>query len=550
MLLLLLALALRLINLQERPLWYDEAFAVLFADAGLSAMLYGTLTPVAGGAADIHPLLYYLTLDGWMGVFGQSPFAVRLWSVFLGLLTVAALFTLARRLLGVRVAWAAALLLALAPFHVQYSQETRMYALLGLLAVLTSYALFKAVGYRLPGASDQRPATSPIQKSTEYSVLSTESSPAPDANRVSWTAVFTWTLFGLGAALMMYTQQLAAFYLAALGLIPILARRWRSLGWLVYGVGLAALIYLPWLVQLPGQLAKVGSYYWIEQPTVATFLRTTFSFLVVNLDIPRQTFAWTLAVAVFLVVLLAAFLLLRLVSRGARKLPSRSAGLMVLWMAVMPMLGMWLVSQVRPVYLERALLPSAVMLYLFIGWMLAEEVIPRLFARLLAIPLLALAVVGLYHHYTWATFPNSPFNAAVAQIRAAWQPGDVIVHLNKLSALPMIFYGRDLEQTYLADRPGSPEDTLALPTQESLGLLADGCIQQAAAGAGRIWWVEFERIAAEYAAAGRPDYQQALDWLTTHYTRQDSLLLNDLRITLYVQPRGELSPDCPPSAES
>ena len=65
-LILLLAFGLRLINLGGRTLWYDEAFAVLFSATGLPAMLYGTLTPVAGGAADIHPLLYYTTLEGWM----------------------------------------------------------------------------------------------------------------------------------------------------------------------------------------------------------------------------------------------------------------------------------------------------------------------------------------------------------------------------------------------------------------------------------------------------------------------------------------------------
>jgi hypothetical protein len=69
-LILLLAFGLRLVNLGVRNLWYDEAFAVLFAEKGLDAMLYGTLTPVDGGASDIHPLLYYVTLDGWMNLFG------------------------------------------------------------------------------------------------------------------------------------------------------------------------------------------------------------------------------------------------------------------------------------------------------------------------------------------------------------------------------------------------------------------------------------------------------------------------------------------------
>jgi hypothetical protein len=39
---LLVAFGLRLVNIASRTLWYDEAFAVLFAEKGLDAMLYWT----------------------------------------------------------------------------------------------------------------------------------------------------------------------------------------------------------------------------------------------------------------------------------------------------------------------------------------------------------------------------------------------------------------------------------------------------------------------------------------------------------------------------
>src|SRR3990172_11329931 len=91
-LVLMLAWVLRVIGLSARPLWYDEAFAVLFAEKGFRAMLQGTLTPVAGAAAVLHTIVYYTALNGWMRVFGQSPFAVRLLSAFLGLLAVAAAY--------------------------------------------------------------------------------------------------------------------------------------------------------------------------------------------------------------------------------------------------------------------------------------------------------------------------------------------------------------------------------------------------------------------------------------------------------------------------
>ena len=100
----LLALALRMVALNARPLWYDEAFAVLFGEKGFALMLRGTLTPVEGAAADVHPLAYYTALNGWMQILGQSPFAVRMLSVFTGLLVVAAVFAIGRRLFDRRAA--------------------------------------------------------------------------------------------------------------------------------------------------------------------------------------------------------------------------------------------------------------------------------------------------------------------------------------------------------------------------------------------------------------------------------------------------------------
>ncbi|HUV73313.1 MAG TPA: hypothetical protein VMW79_03310, partial [Anaerolineae bacterium] len=79
-LVLLVAFGLRLYSLPDKEMWYDEAFAVLYAENELGSIVYGTITPVEGAAADIHPLLYYFFLHGWMGI-GQSPFLVRFPSV-------------------------------------------------------------------------------------------------------------------------------------------------------------------------------------------------------------------------------------------------------------------------------------------------------------------------------------------------------------------------------------------------------------------------------------------------------------------------------------
>jgi mannosyltransferase len=511
-LILLLAFGLRLVNLEVRNLWYDEAFAVLFAEKGLDAMLYGTLTPVEGGASDIHPLLYYAALDGWMALFGQDAFTVRLWSVLLGVATVGVIYVLGRELFGKKTGLAGALITAITPFHIQYSQETRMYALMALLLMLATWCFIR--GWKYPETEPQEKGVKPF----------------------AW-----WIAFGVLAGLAMYTQQLSAFYLVALGLVPILARRKRQIIGVMVGTTVAIMVYLPWLVNLPGQFNKVRSYYWLKPPNIAQPLLTVRSFLVVNLDIPSPASLIGFVGALFIILFLVVQIILYL---RRRTRTNRQALHFILWLAATPVVLMWLVSQVQPVYLERALLPSALMLYLVMAWLFTQSGTPGFVTNIIGGTGLVLVVLGLYYQYTWATFPNSPFQPTAAYIRDNWQNGDVIVHQNKLSALPTIYYGRELAQHYLGDTPGSSEDTLALPTQQALGLLADNCIQAASREAHRIWFVVFAAAERQYESAGRPEFRETMNWLNTHYTPIVQERFNDLNVTLYADPHGDLSTDC------
>lgn len=516
LLILALALAVRVVGLATRNLWYDEAFAVLFAEKGLDAMLYGTLSPVEGGASDIHPLLYYSTLNLWMSIFGQSAVAVRLWNVVLGLATVYVMYHLGRTLFGEKTGLATALICALAPFHVQYSQEVRMYALLALLTASATWCFVRAC--RLSSDGDGRFLRAP--------------------------AFRYWVCFGILAGLAMYTQQLAAFYLATIGLVPFIRRQPQQIAGIALGTMIALIVYFPWLVNIPSQLQKVSSYYWVQKPTLGSLLLTFRSFLAVNADIPAPFSIIALVGALFLLLFLCAQWVLYL-RRPRRQAQSDAPSIaLVLWLALAPVALMWIVSQVQPVYLDRALIPSAMMLYLALGWLFTRSGLPRPMTALLGIVAGVLCVIGLYYQYTWATFPNSPFEQAITYIRRNQQVGDVVVHSNKLSALPMIYYDRTLTQRYIGDARGSPEDTLALPTQEALQLLADACIQAAARDAEGVWFVVFARAQEQYEAAGRTELRDAFAWLGAHFAQTEQIAFNDLLVYRYTQPLAEFSPDC------
>ncbi|MBN2305421.1 MAG: glycosyltransferase family 39 protein, partial [Anaerolineae bacterium] len=280
-LILLLAFGLRTINLGGRTLWYDEAFAVLFAETGWNAMVDGTLTEVEGGAADVHPLLYYQSLHYWMDMVGQGAAAARLYSVLLGVATVAVVFFLARDMFDDRTALVAALITAVAPFHIQYSQETRMYALLALVLLLATWVYWRA-----------------------------------------WTCgrIGYWITFGLLTGGAMYVQQLAAFYLLALGLLPFLKRDRSLIARTVLASLLALVLYLPWMLNLPDQLGKLRQY-WVQKPNILHIWLVLRSFVSVNLDFGAGWWLPTFLLAAVLTVfvLYRAYPLLRGKTRNVRR---------------------------------------------------------------------------------------------------------------------------------------------------------------------------------------------------------------------------------------
>ena len=127
----LLAFGLRAYDLGRREFWFDEALT-----ANVSALGWQGIVEHLRIAPFEHPPLYFLALSPWQQVAGTGEYAFRLTSVFWGVLFVPLLFLLVRRWTGRPVALLAALLAAISPFLVAYSQEARMYTLLPCLAVL------------------------------------------------------------------------------------------------------------------------------------------------------------------------------------------------------------------------------------------------------------------------------------------------------------------------------------------------------------------------------------------------------------------------------
>ena len=121
----------------RQDLWVDEAISVDIARLPVTDLLEAL-------RHDGHPPVYYFPLHGWMELFGESAAAVRLLSAVISLATLPVAWVAGQRLGGRRCAIAAVVLMAVTPSAVRFGSETRMYALVVLLALLAWLAARRA----------------------------------------------------------------------------------------------------------------------------------------------------------------------------------------------------------------------------------------------------------------------------------------------------------------------------------------------------------------------------------------------------------------------
>ncbi len=328
---LLLACALRLYRASEQLMWGDEAFSVFSAQRSLAAIT------LEGAENDPHPPLYYYLLHFYLLCAGASELALRFFSAFFGVATVALVYAIGARLYNRRVGALAMLIAALAPFHVYYSQEIRMYALAMFLTAGGVYAF--------------------IQWRDAWRVARDASGHHPSPVSRHPSGFYTLTLL-----LALYTSYHTAFVLLALGisLLPQLKiQRGFFARWLAVSIG-AVILFLPWLVfRFSSTLEHLGDRAAGATPfDLPYFVARGFAALTVGTTIPPNHALWLAAIFAALIVVA----LTRAVKASAA---SWREGLL-LALVVVPMLAVYAPYLTLPIFTARAfalaLVPLAILL--------------------------------------------------------------------------------------------------------------------------------------------------------------------------------------------
>jgi 4-amino-4-deoxy-L-arabinose transferase-like glycosyltransferase len=122
----------------------DEVWSIKTASANYDSRM-------AALAADVHPPLYFEILHQWIRAFGTGERTVRSLSGLFYILSVLAVFGIGRQIYGTRTALLCAAIYLSSPLAVLAAQFARMYSLLSLLAILSTW-LYLQFSIRLRGS--------------------------------------------------------------------------------------------------------------------------------------------------------------------------------------------------------------------------------------------------------------------------------------------------------------------------------------------------------------------------------------------------------------
>ena len=138
LLLLVLSAGLRLYQLGDVSLWFDETLT-----ASKTLIPFNRIIDTMAETGEENPPGYFFLINIWSRLFGKSGFSLRFPSLIFSLLGVFTIYYLGKNLFSPKVGLMAALLLSISPYNINYAQEARMYSLVWSLGLGSFYFFYR-----------------------------------------------------------------------------------------------------------------------------------------------------------------------------------------------------------------------------------------------------------------------------------------------------------------------------------------------------------------------------------------------------------------------
>ncbi|WDU62124.1 glycosyltransferase family 39 protein [Pseudomonas poae] len=455
-----LAMALRFYHLTSSAIWGDEGSSLLLSEYAAADLWFHA-------AHDVHPPLYFFMLRGWIELFGDGIWSIRGMSAIPGVVAVGLGIWLTRQLSTRRAAMLAGVLLALLPTAVRYSQEVRMYSLLGVWLVGATLALVYWV---------RRP------------------------ERTRYLAVYVLVM-SAGFYTHYFTALCVLVHWAWLAAQPRGQRLLARPAWWVANAAIV-LLYLPWLPNLLDlvlhvEQLKVGGDIGWEDP-VGVFSLPSMIWQFVLQD---EGVGFWLPLFWLLPLLLTAIVVVTAVLDRERYRPALLMALFFL----LPLLLVYGVSFVSPVFIERYLTVYALGLPILVAM-----AIDRLPARLsllgaaLFVLFVGVELVGLKNNFT--VNEQDQLNVPVEFVNRNYQEDDRIVLSDMMWYLSYVYYDQTDAQLQLYTPP-KPDGTSTRPNAYGFGTLVDqdggriylDHLSALPAGTRRVWLISSNEAPDDFA---------------------------------------------------
>jgi mannosyltransferase len=482
----LATLALRLYHLDYLSLRGDEAFDVLYAAQPVTEILY------QDRSHQIYPPLFHTSLHYWLLLVGRGEFMLR-WiaGVVPGTLVTPLIYALGLQLFGWTgagtlqnrrgIGWLAALLAAINPYLIWWSQDAHLYSLLAMFAAATTLLALRM--WNTQGR---------------------------------WRI---WWVYILTTALGFYTHYYTYFSWGAVNLVGLwqtLTRRWArplvTRWWLAQFA--AVVLYSPWLV---ASFSMVSAYQepWVEHVGFFEILRRNLAAYSLY---PFSQEKWATGI---ILIIAGLFALGALPWRWRPYAPAdwetkRVITLLVLIFA--PLAVLYIGSLQRPLYDEK--LTIFVLPLFLVGLARGLVIIWRrawLPAALLGSLVVGSTLLANYRYFSDSASAKSPaWREMMAYVHEKAQPGDMMIYNFPESSI-LYYNDYQLPIELVPNSPGLSADEISAQ------------LQTATNGYRRVW----------LAPLVRPWWDTRGDvvtWLDRHSDRVDQQFFRGVHAILYLTP--------------
>ena len=231
---LFLGLFLRIYDLGTESIWLDEGISIRLANLNLFQIVEER------AQSGVHPPLYFIILHYWVNLFGDTVFSTRFLSVIFGFFSIFMIYKVGTLIFNKNIGMLSSLLLALSVFHINYSQEVRMYSLMTLLTLLSIYFFIKLL------------------------------------DRTSFTVSIGYILSSI---LLIYTHIFGLFIIIAQNIYLFtlfLSKEEYKLNfrrWILFQI-ILVILYVPWISILINSILELQSGLWIPVPTIRSIIGT------------------------------------------------------------------------------------------------------------------------------------------------------------------------------------------------------------------------------------------------------------------------------------